>query len=128
MERMNQQYVQRNYCYFAVDLLETKQSIGFIGLSYQDYESPYTPCVDIGWRLDPEFWSRGLATEGALRCLEYGFQTIGLQSIRSIAPSQNKASISVMKKCGMRPLGRFKHPKLKDYPDLEECVCYETKS
>ena len=125
MERMNQQYIQRNYCYFAVDLLESFELIGFIGLSYQDFKSPYTPCVDIGWRIKPKFWGQGLATEGAIRCLDYGFNTIGLETIRAIAPANNKASVSVMQRSGMQLKGTFSHPALQEYTDLAHCVCYE---
>ena len=122
---MNRMHEEKGFCYFAVDLLETREFIGFIGLSTQEFESPFTPCVDIGWRLDPTFWGKGLATEGAVRCLEYGFTDIGLSQIRSIAPIQNKASIAVMNKSGMELIGTFSHPKLKNYPEMETCVCYQ---
>ena len=76
-----------------------------IGLSEQSYEAPFTPCVDIGWRLKPTFWHMGLATEGAKRCLKYGFQDIQLSKIFSVAPVINTPSIHVMKKIGMYYLG-----------------------
>ena len=51
INRMKQQYEERGYCYFAVEVLEIRSLIGFIGLSWQDFDSPWTPFVDIGWRL-----------------------------------------------------------------------------
>lgn len=126
MDRMNQFFEQSGYCYFAVDSLETRDLIGFIGLCFQDFESPFTPCIDIGWRLHPRFWGRGLATEGAMRCLEYGFKELGISQIRAIAPKINNASIAVMMKLGMELAGIFSHPKLKEYPHLESCVCYQS--
>ena len=125
LTRMKLMFEERKYCYFAVDHLKNKELIGFIGLSEQTFESPYTPCVDIGWRLHPEYWHKGLATEGALRCLEYGFKEIGLQEICSIAPLENKPSIAVMKKIGMELAGIFNHPKLAEHAWLKPCACYQ---
>lgn len=125
VRRMQLMNVAQRYCYFAVDELETSRFIGFIGLSDQDYPSPYTPCVDIGWRLHKDYWGLGYATEGARRCLDYGFTVLELPQIRSIAPVINKKSIRVMEKIGMHPLGYFEHPKLKNFPKLKSCICYE---
>ena len=98
--------------------------IGFIGLAYQKYESPFTPAIDIGWRLDPGYWGRGLATEGAKASLEYGLKELKLPQIIAVAVEQNLPSIRVMEKIGLKKVGKFKHPKLKEYPDLEACVAY----
>ena len=125
INRMQKMYREKNYCYFAVELLSTNKFIGFIGLSDQIFESPYTPYVDIGWRLDKDIWGKGYATEGALKCLDYGFNHIYLNSIRAFAPIANQKSIAVMKRIGMSPLGEFHHPALMNYPELVECVCYE---
>lgn len=125
MRRYQKMYEERGYCYFAVDRLIDEQFIGFIGLCYQDYEASFTPVVDIGWRLDKAFWAKGYATEGALSCLRYGFQEIGLEKIVAIAPQINQPSIHVMQKIGMTKVLDFKHPKLGDYPVLVDCVCYE---
>lgn len=127
IHRMQQQFIKNKFCYFAVDILETKQFIGFIGISEQTYEASFTPSTDIGWRLSPNFWGKGYATEGAKKCIEYGFNILGLNEIVSVAPIVNTPSITVMKKIGMTKKEEFKHPLLKDYPALENCVLY-TKS
>ncbi len=126
IRRMQDMYAARRYCYFAIDHLDSDRFLGFLGLCDQDYSSPFTPSVDIGWRINKEFWGMGLATEGAQKCLEYAFNVIGLKHVRSIAPKINMKSIRVMEKIGMQCLGSFKHPKLKKFPKLANCVCYET--
>ena len=118
------QFLTHGYCYFATDILESGEFIGFIGLSHQEYVSDFTPATDIGWRLKKEAWGQGYATEGARRCLEYGFKQIGLTDIIAVCPVKNLRSENVMKKIGMEKRGTFGHPGLKDYPDLESCVCY----
>lgn len=125
LQRMQQQYQHRGYCYFAAELLETQCFIGFAGLSYQDYPAPFTPCVDIGWRLLREAWGKGYATEAARRCRDFAFEMAGLDRIISVAPVVNTPSIHVMEKLGMKHRGIFRHPRLKDHPALEACVWYE---
>lgn len=122
--RMQKQQDERGHCYFAAELLESGQLIGFIGCAYQDYEASFTPAVDIGWRLTPEVWGRGLATEGAAACLQWCFDHLELTEIYSVAPVVNTPSIRVMEKLGMRQLDTFDHPKLYDFPTLQRCVVY----
>ncbi len=125
IKRMQTQFEKHGFCYFAVEILETNELIGFIGLSEQTYEADFTPCVDIGWRLCKTHWGKGYATEGAKRVLQYGFEDVGLDRILSIAPVLNKASESVMQKIGMHKVTTFEHSLLRDNKELKECVLYE---
>ncbi|AUC15144.1 GNAT family N-acetyltransferase [Tenacibaculum sp. SZ-18] len=125
IERMRKQFEQNMYCYFAVEIIESKEFIGFIGISEQTYETDFNPSVDIGWRVLPKYWGKGYATEGAKQCLYYAFNIIKLKKIVSVAPVVNTPSITVMKKIGMQKVKSFHHPLLKDFPKLEECVLYE---
>lgn len=124
MERLQSQYEEKGYTYFAVETLADGQWIGMIGFSYQIYESPFTPAVDIGWRLMPFAWGNGYAREGASRCLDFASETLGLSHIISVCPTVNLPSQKVMQSIGMKVTGTFKHPALKEYPALENCVCY----
>ena len=126
IERMRNQYNKNGFCYFAVDLLETKAFMGCIGCAEQFFESPYTPCIDIGWRLHKAYWHKGLATEGAQRCQQFMLDEHGITDIKAFAPKVNTPSINVMQKIGMRYVGEFKHPALIDYPELEVCEAYQT--
>ncbi|KAB2916126.1 MAG: GNAT family N-acetyltransferase [Bacteroidetes bacterium] len=122
--RMRYQLEQKRHCYFAVDELETGAFIGFIGLSEQTYKADFTPCVDIGWRLSPQFWNRGYATEGALRCLEYAFNDLNLLSVYATCPVINEKSENVMKKAGMHRVKNFMHSRMLGNERLQECVLY----
>ena len=92
IDKMKLMYIEKGYCYFAVDQLKDESFIGFIGLCYQTYESQFTPSVDIGWRLNKRYWNNGLATEGAKKCLDYAFNVIELESIISTTPITNTKS------------------------------------
>jgi len=125
IERMQNQFNKNGFCYFAVDVLETEEFIGFIGIAEQTFEADFTPCIDIGWRLDKKYWKKGYASEGAKRCLEFAFETKKLESIKAVAPKINLKSRKVMEKIGMKYMKDFKHPALKGDKRLEICVLYE---
>ena len=127
IQKMKVQFNEKGFCYFAVVKLENNEFIGFIGLSQATFESDFTPCIDIGWRLKSSEWNKGFATEGAKACLKFGFEKLKIKSIYSIAPIVNAKSILVMAKIGMVKVKNFMHPLLKDYPKLVECVLYEVK-
>ncbi|AXT50073.1 N-acetyltransferase [Aquimarina sp. BL5] len=122
--RMQKQFTKNDFCYFAVDILDSKDFIGFIGLCEQSYLEHQDTFVDIGWRLKKSVWNQGYATEGAKACLDFGFNTIGLNEIYSVASEINLKSELIMKKIGMTKSKIFDHPKLTDYSDLVSCVLY----
>ncbi|MDP4843467.1 MAG: GNAT family N-acetyltransferase, partial [Salibacteraceae bacterium] len=105
VERLQNHFEQFGYTYFAVEVLETDELIGFIGLTYQDFEAEFTPATDIGWRLKKSAWGKGYATEGARRCLEFAFHDLKLKRIVSIRTESNSKSENVMSKIGLRKKG-----------------------
>ena len=125
IEKMQKQFKEKDFCYFAVDKLMDGELIGFIGLSEQTYDVDFTPCVDIGWRLDKKEWNKGFATEGAKKCLEYAKTNLGLDKIMAIAPVINTNSIAVMQKIGMYKVKIFNHPLLRNNEKLKQCVLYQ---
>jgi len=122
IERQQAHFEKFGYTYFATELLETGE---FIGFSVLDFESEFTPATDIGWRLKKSVWGKGLATEGAKRCIEFAFKELLLTRIVSIFTENNLKSEMVMQKIGMLKKGAFNHPKLKDFPSFEKCFWYE---
>jgi RimJ/RimL family protein N-acetyltransferase len=88
--------------------------IGYVGLSIPSFEAPFTPCVEIGWRLAKEHWGRGYASEAAEASLRFAFEKLTLQQIVSFTVPLNRRSIRVMERIGMSrdPSGDFEHPKL----------------
>ncbi len=60
--------------------------------------------IEIGWHLHPDSWGRGLATEAAAAVLERAFAE-GLQEVWAVTYLDNRRSIRVCRKIGMRLLG-----------------------
>ena len=125
VERMKKQYEEKGFCYFAVEILGDNQFIGFIGLSEQTYKAEFTPCIDIGWRINSNEWNKGFATEGAKKCLEYAFKELKLENVYSIAPKINTKSEHIMKKIGLKKQYEFEHSLLKNNERLKTCVLYK---
>jgi RimJ/RimL family protein N-acetyltransferase len=83
--------------------------------------------VEIGWRLAPEFWGMGYATEAAKAWLAFGFQTLALGEIVSFAVADNRRSTAVMERIGMArdASADFDHPAIgEDYAHLRRHVVY----
>ncbi len=79
--------------------------IGFCGLKYL----PEFDAVDIGYRLLPKHWGRGLATEAALATIAFGFDTLKLDRIIALTIAENTGSIRVLEKIGMRRDGTVEY-------------------
>jgi RimJ/RimL family protein N-acetyltransferase len=124
IKRNQRMFAENRFCYFAVELLETNELIGFIGLSQLTFESSFTPCVDIGWRIGFKYWNCGYATEGAKRCLQYAFEDLKLKEVFSVAPVINVKSIAIMHKIGMLERTHFEHPLLNSFDYLKKCALF----
>jgi len=124
-KKLKSHFSENGFTYYATDILATSEFIGMIGLASQQYKSKYTPAIDIGWRLKRKAWGKGFATEGAKRCLAYGFNNLGIKKIISVCTTNNTKSEHVMKKIGMYKKGEFNHPELSKHPELEKHLCYE---
>jgi RimJ/RimL family protein N-acetyltransferase len=117
---------QRQPGLFAVETLESDRFIGFVGLAEPTWQLPFTPCVEIGWRLLPTAWGHGYATEAAEAVLRHGFETLGLPEIVSFTATVNEPSQRVMRRLGMRTDASedFDHPALESGHRLERHVLY----
>ncbi len=118
-EKIQHELQEKEYGLWAVEVVGIAPFIGFVGLHYHDYSAPFTPCIEIGWRLAYEHWGKGYAYEAASRVLDYAFNTLKLKEIVSFTTPENTRSWGLMKKLGMthNPKDDFYHPKLpKDHP------------
>ena len=118
---------RQGFGWSAVVLKSTGQPIGFAGISEFNADVPFAPATEIGWRLLPEFWGQGYATEAARAWMNFGFEERGLTRIVSFAVPENTASIAVMRRLGMQRRSDldFDHPKVSDtHPHLQRHIVY----
>lgn len=112
---------------WAVELLETQEFIGCIGMHPQPSKFDFSPCIEIGWRIDPKFWNKGYATEGAEACLRFAFEELGCEEIVAFTSQGNLVSQKVMQKIGMTFSHDFLHPDFADGHPLREEKLYRIK-
>lgn len=114
--------------FYALELKETAEPIGFCGLSLAGLAPLFAPdTVEIGWRLATRFWGKGYVTEAATALLAHGFTIFQLDEIVAFAVDGNRRSIAVMERIGMHrdPDGDFDHPRVPDsHPHLKRHVLY----
>ncbi|MBX2815466.1 MAG: GNAT family N-acetyltransferase [Saprospiraceae bacterium] len=58
--------------------------------------------IEVGYRLSPEAWGKGYATELARALVAYGFRQLDLASIAGVTLPENMASRAVLQKAGLR--------------------------
>lgn len=101
MGRQLQRYVIYGHRFglWAMVLQKTGKMIGQCGITMQPYKETEVP--EIGYLLGRSYWHRGYATEGALACRDYAFETLELREVFSIIRDTNIASQNVARRCGM---------------------------
>ncbi|MEX2288063.1 MAG: GNAT family N-acetyltransferase [Planctomycetaceae bacterium] len=125
-EQIEQHFDRHGFGLWAVEIFGIAPFAGFVGLSVPRFESHFTPCVEVGWRLAPEYWGRGYATEAARAALEFGFGKLRLDEIVSFTVPENLRSRRVMERIGMshNPDDDFDHPALPNGHRLRRHVLY----
>ena len=125
MGRIKAHFDKHGFGLFALEKLSTKEFIGYAGFMIPSFESFFTPCVEIGWRLQKKDWGFGFATEAAKACLDFGFKTLGFNKVYSFTSVINHKSEKVMQKIGMIKEGEFNHPKISEDNILCKHVLYK---
>ena len=92
------QYRNYNRGRLAMIRKESNEFLGWCGLKYIKENDE----TDLGFRLHKKYWNQGFATEAGRACLNYGFDTLDLPVIIAHAMNENKASIHVLEKLGMK--------------------------
>ncbi len=101
---------ERGWGFWAAELKQSGAFIGFVGLNVPSPDLPFSPCVEVGWRLAFAYWGRGLACEAARGALALGFGRLGLEEIVSFTALANERSRAVMVRLHMVASGHFDHP------------------
>lgn len=115
---------QHGFGFWAAELKDTGEFIGFVGLSVPKAELPFLPCVEVGWRLAAAYWGKGYAPEAAKEALRIGFEILELTEIVSFTALGNHRSRKVMEKLSMQEdLATFEHPNIPvGHPLREHCL------
>jgi len=102
-----EQWIVRNQNRYAHDgvglwgmvLKETEELIGDCGIIRQEVEGEWF--YEIGYHLRRDLWGRGLATEAAVACRDWGFKNLDVDRLISLIRPENLASRRVAERNGM---------------------------
>jgi RimJ/RimL family protein N-acetyltransferase len=130
MTRIEQEFERRGFGLWAVEAPGVAPFIGFVGLHEALFEAPFTPAVEVGWRLAQRYWGNGYATEAARAAVAFGFDQIGLAEIVSFTNIGNIRSQRVMERVGMLrdPLGDFDHPGVPEGHAVRPHILYRLRA
>lgn len=93
-------YKKNGFGKWAIIHKQGNKLIGYCGIAVEQVDNVNEP--EIGYRLAPEFWGKGLATEAASAAIQQGFEQFKLPYILGIVEPANTASVRVLEKLGMR--------------------------
>ena len=123
VERAEKHLADVGYCKWAVEAPGISPFIGAVGLKHVKFEAPFTPAVEVAWRLGRRYWGQGYATEAAAAIAD-GFHRIGLGEIVAMTALVNTASIGVMERLGMTRSIEFDYPNHPEGSPLRRHVLY----
>ncbi len=127
--RMQAHCGEYGFAQWAVELPGEAPLIGTIGLNWVRSPFPFTPAIEIGWRLARPYWGQGYAFEAARAALEDGFGRLGIDEIVAFTVPANRRSWRLMERLGMShdPSDDFDHPRLAEGDPLRRHVLYRLR-
>ena len=126
VDKIEAYFDQRGFGFWAVEVTQTGEFIGFTGLGVPTFDAHFTPAVEIGWRLRRSGWGHGYASEAARRVLAFAFEEVGLEEVVALTSTTNLRSQAVMRRIGMTydPADDFDHPAIEEGHRLRRHVLW----
>lgn len=110
IQGIHRQYEEHGIGRWAVIQKKSGQFLGWAGLKkVLETVNGYSNHYDLGYRLLPEYWGQGVASECASASLVYGFTRLSLQVIYAAAHIKNMASNRILVKNGFLETGQFEY-------------------
>lgn len=100
IQRNIDRYARDGVSFFAITLKETDELIGCGGIVMQETDQGIEP--EVGYQMRYDQWRKGFATEMALGCMQYAFETMKVDHVISLIRPDNAASRRVAVKNGLQ--------------------------
>ena len=101
MDRYEKSFKENGFGRFAVERCSDGAFLGMVGLAFATHPVCHQTFVDFGWRLSPDCWGQGFATEGAREVARHAFEDLKLDALVALAAEANIRSRRVMEKLKM---------------------------
>ncbi|GAC1374552.1 MAG: GNAT family N-acetyltransferase [Acidimicrobiales bacterium] len=129
IDRIEDDFDRVGYGLWAVEVPGLTAFAGYVGLADATFDAPFTPAIEIGWRLGRPWWGRGIATEAARAALQFAFTDLRRSEVVSFTAATNLRSQAVMVRLGMHrdPADDFDHPRVPVDSPLRRHVLYRLR-
>ena len=118
----------RGWGFWAVELKKTGKFIGYAGLHSPSTQFPFSPCVEIAWRVEPSYWENGYVLEAGETILSCAFDKLMLDEVVYFTALQNNRVQKLMNTLGMKDRNKpFSHPSFSDGNPFKEHRLYGLK-
>jgi len=103
--------INKGWGLWKATVIDTQQDIGWILIRPMEFfsETPDYNDIEIGWRFKQNSWGKGYATEAAQQVMSILSQSPENQHFSATALIDNKGSINMMKKLGMKYMSTYMH-------------------
>ena len=122
-DQIIERITRQGWGFWAVERKLDGRFMGFTGL-HSPEGIPFSPCMEVGWRLARPFWGYGYATEAARLALDVAFNQLGEHSVVAFTALSNTRSQAVMHRLGMVREAEFEHPALPEGHRLRPHVLF----
>ncbi|WP_295994387.1 GNAT family N-acetyltransferase [Rugamonas sp.] len=100
IERTKAQWALCGYSWWAYIDIDSGALVG-TGCVQNIERNPLNP-LELGWRLHPDHWGQGYATEAARTMMRFAFAALDAQLLCAVCHQENADSAAVMERLGMR--------------------------
>jgi|SRR6516165_3766722 len=95
---MREAFAARGWGTLAVVPRDQRSCVGYCGVR----PLPHTAEIEIAFALQQRYWNQGYATEAAAASIDVAFKSLGIRSLVATVYPDNKPSLRVLEKLGMR--------------------------
>ena len=120
---------ERGWGFWAVEERVSGQFIGYAGLHAPQTQFPFSPCIEIAWRMGQKYWENGYVLEAGEAILRAAFEIFGLEEIVYFSSVKNKKGEEVATALKMQKEEQtFHHPFVEREHPLSEHYLYRIKN
>lgn len=123
---MRERLEANGFGWWVMEIKDGAPFAGVVCLQDVPFDAPFTPAIEVGWRLARDHWGYGYATEGARAALAFAFEVLNRDEVVAMTASINLRSQRVMERLGMTHDARedFDHPRFEPGHRLRRHVLY----
>jgi RimJ/RimL family protein N-acetyltransferase len=125
-QRLRKLQEEFGHTFWIVEDRASGVTLGFCGIKRVNAPGAgdLTGTHEIGWRLRPEAWGKGIAKEAAIASLDLAFGRFGAPNVLALTVVENEASWGLMKRLGMRRREELDFIDTRFGPELNPSIVY----